>query len=143
MEKIENKIHRVTREEMKEIEKELAKMDYLKICRMNGEELKYDFDAYDKMADSFGFERTWDVHYFLDYMNDLYDELNPAKQGFAIIIDNYSKSMVRGIFKKKVREYDRKDLEKVFDILCHNYQETCIDYDYNSIVVFFNVYLVD
>ena len=31
-------------------------MDYLKICRMNGEELKYDFDAYNIMADTFGFQ---------------------------------------------------------------------------------------
>ncbi len=35
MSKIENKVHKVTSSEMQEIENELAKKDYLKVCRID------------------------------------------------------------------------------------------------------------
>ena len=131
--KIENKIHRVTSSEMKKIEKELAKMDYLKICKIDASKTNSCKDLYKEIAKAFNFKYTDDYYYYLDYIRDLYDEMNLDKQGFAIIIYNYEKS----------KKYDTQHFEKIMSMLCEEYLEIYINCKREEVEVFFSVYLVD
>ena len=139
MSKIENKIHRVTSSEMKEIEKTLAKMDYLKICRIDGKKIKDRLEIYDILAEEFEFTKTWDDQYFLEYLTDLFDAMSLEKQGFAIIIYDYSKAMPTSFWFKD----DKKIIERTFEIACESYLVDCINYHNEYVETFFNVYLVD
>ena len=137
--KIENKIHRVTSSEMEKIEKELSKMDYLKICRIDGKKIKDRLEIYDILAEEFEFTKTWDDQYFIEYLSDLFDAMSLEKQGFAIIIYDYSKAMPTSFWFKD----DKKIIERTFEIACKSYLVDCINYHNEYVETFFNVYLVD
>ena len=139
MSKIENKIHRVTNSEMEEIEKELAKMDYLNICRIDATKINSCKDLYKEIAKAFNFNYSDNIQYYLENLDEIYDEMNLNKQGFAVIVYNYEKSKKFPYFKI----YNREEFEKIMRIMCEEYLIDCINYKGELVETFFNVYLVD
>ena len=139
MSKIQNKIHKVTSKEMKEIEKVLAKMEYLKICRIDTIKTNSCEDLYKEMAKSFNFNYSENVQYYLENLDEIYDEMNLNKQGFAVIVYNYEKSKKFPYCKN----YDREEFEKMMQIMCEEYLIDCINCKGELVEIFFNVYLVD